>query len=43
MLTVTNLGKTYGGVADPTVAIKSLTFEVRAHEFLAIVGPSGCG
>jgi NitT/TauT family transport system ATP-binding protein len=26
-----------------TVAIKNVTFDVRPHEFVAIVGPSGCG
>ncbi len=28
---------------EATVAIQNVTFDVRPHEFVAIVGPSGCG
>jgi NitT/TauT family transport system ATP-binding protein len=43
MLTVTQLGKTYGSGPGATRAIASLDFEVREGEFCSLVGPSGCG
>ena len=43
MLQVEGLSKAYGSGPQATVAIKSLSFEVREREFLSIVGPSGCG
>src|SRR4051794_9182564 len=43
MLNVTHLSKTYGTGATATQAIKDLSFEVDAGEFVCIVGPSGCG
>jgi NitT/TauT family transport system ATP-binding protein len=39
MLRVEHLGKRFG----PVEAICELSFEVREHEFVAVVGPSGCG
>ena len=32
-----------GTGSDEVVAIRNVTFDVRPHEFVAIVGPSGCG
>jgi len=43
VLQVEGLSKAYGSGPQATVAIKSLSFEVREREFLSIVGPSGCG
>ena len=43
MLNVTHLSKTYGSGPTATQAIKDLSFEVDAGEFVCIVGPSGCG
>jgi NitT/TauT family transport system ATP-binding protein len=43
MLTITNLSKTYGRGDTATEAIRDLSFEVAAGEFVCIVGPSGCG
>jgi putative ABC transport system ATP-binding protein len=42
MISVTNLVKTYEGHV-PVHALKSASFEVRAGEFLSIMGPSGSG
>jgi NitT/TauT family transport system ATP-binding protein len=36
--------RSFPGTRDETiVAIRNVTFNVRPHEFVAIVGPSGCG
>jgi ABC-type Fe3+/spermidine/putrescine transport system ATPase subunit len=35
----TGLVKTFGAV----VAVKDLSFEAKAGEFLTLLGPSGCG
>ncbi|MDA0182917.1 ABC transporter ATP-binding protein [Solirubrobacter phytolaccae] len=43
MLRVDHLSKTYGSGATATQAIKDLSFEIQAGEFVCIVGPSGCG
>ncbi|HWL44299.1 MAG TPA: ABC transporter ATP-binding protein [Ilumatobacter sp.] len=43
VLDVVNLSKAYGHGERSTLAIESLTFSVRAGEFVCIVGPSGCG
>jgi NitT/TauT family transport system ATP-binding protein len=43
ILEVDGLEKTYGSGAKATTAIRNLTFEVHAGEFLVIIGPSGCG
>lgn len=42
MISVTNLVKVYEGHV-PVNALKSVSFEVRAGEFLSIMGPSGSG
>ncbi len=41
-LTVADLGYTYEG-RTPTRALDGVTLDVRPNEFLAIVGPVGCG
>jgi NitT/TauT family transport system ATP-binding protein len=43
MLTIENLGKTYGEGDDATHAIGDLSFELAEREFVCVVGPSGCG
>jgi NitT/TauT family transport system ATP-binding protein len=36
--------RSFPGIAnEAVVAIRNVSFEVRPHEFVAIVGPSGCG
>lgn len=42
-LVVNDLSKTYVGRGESVEAIKSLTFEVKAGEFVCVVGPSGAG
>jgi NitT/TauT family transport system ATP-binding protein len=43
-LTIRDISKVYPGHhGEPTVALKSISFEVRQGEFLGILGPSGCG
>ena len=43
LLEVQRVGKTFGGPAEPVVAIRSVDLRVRKGEFVSIVGPSGCG
>jgi NitT/TauT family transport system ATP-binding protein len=43
MLTIENLGKTYGEGDDATHAIGDVSFELAEREFVCVVGPSGCG
>jgi NitT/TauT family transport system ATP-binding protein len=43
MLTVSALGKTYGEGGEAHEAIRDMSFEVAAREFVCIVGPSGAG
>jgi NitT/TauT family transport system ATP-binding protein len=40
---VRNLGKVYGSQDAPVHALADLTFAVADHEFVTIVGHSGCG
>ena len=40
---VDNLSKKYFDKDKETLAIKDITLDVIAGEFLVIVGPSGCG
>ncbi|MEN3281406.1 MAG: NitT/TauT family transport system ATP-binding protein [Solirubrobacteraceae bacterium] len=42
-LEVRNLTKVYFGPRGSTVALKDVSFDVRAGEFMCICGPSGCG
>ncbi len=43
MLSVRDLGKTYGTGDRATHAVGNVTFEVEEGEFVCVVGPSGCG
>ncbi|MBY6004963.1 sn-glycerol-3-phosphate ABC transporter ATP-binding protein UgpC [Salipiger bermudensis] len=40
-LSLTNVGKTYGGSAQAAVA--DVNIEIKDGEFIVLVGPSGCG
>ncbi|WP_020039635.1 sn-glycerol-3-phosphate ABC transporter ATP-binding protein UgpC [Salipiger mucosus] len=40
-LSLTNVGKTYGGSTQPAVA--GVDIEIADGEFIVLVGPSGCG
>ncbi|HXK77854.1 MAG TPA: ABC transporter ATP-binding protein [Oscillospiraceae bacterium] len=40
---VQNIGKAYGSVSSRAEALKNISFEVQAGEFVSIMGPSGCG
>ncbi|MDP2207546.1 MAG: ABC transporter ATP-binding protein [Bacteroidota bacterium] len=43
-LEIASVGKTFNEDSlSPTVAIGSITFDVREGEFISILGPSGCG
>nr|WP_295896904.1 ABC transporter ATP-binding protein [uncultured Bartonella sp.] len=39
----TNLSQTFTTSSGTTDALRNISFEVRHHEFLAVLGPSGCG
>jgi NitT/TauT family transport system ATP-binding protein len=43
VLTVRGLRKEYAVTSQPIVALRDVTFDVHAGEFVCIVGPSGCG
>jgi NitT/TauT family transport system ATP-binding protein len=43
MLSIKNLGKTYGSGANATHAVGNISLEVPEGEFACVVGPSGCG
>ena len=43
MLSIKHLGKTYGEGDRATHAIRDVSFELGAREFVCVVGPSGCG
>lgn len=43
LLSVKNLKKIYYSKKDETEAIKDISFDLYAGEFISIVGPSGCG
>ena len=40
-----NITKIYGSerTGGSVVALRGVSFQIKPHEFLAIVGPSGCG
>ena len=42
-LTLINLRKQFGALANPVVAVNDLNLQVEDGEFLCILGPSGCG
>jgi len=42
-LTLVNLRKQFGALANPVVAVNDLNLQVEDGEFLCILGPSGCG
>ncbi|MBX5492432.1 MAG: ABC transporter ATP-binding protein [Chloroflexi bacterium] len=43
MVEVRALDKVYAGKSGPVQALQGISFDVREHEFVALVGPSGCG
>jgi putative ABC transport system ATP-binding protein len=43
MIELQSVSKTFGGRAQPVVALDEVTFTVRPGEFVAIQGPSGSG
>jgi len=39
-----NVSQVFGGPSNGRLtALHELTFDVRRHEFVAVLGPSGCG
>ena len=43
MLKLTNIVKDYDVASNPVHALKGVSLEFRASEFVAILGQSGCG
>ncbi|HYJ62690.1 MAG TPA: ABC transporter ATP-binding protein, partial [Parafilimonas sp.] len=43
MIKISELEKVYRTEEVETVALNKLTFEVKTGEFVAVMGPSGCG
>jgi NitT/TauT family transport system ATP-binding protein len=43
IIKVAGLAKTYGSGPTAHEAVREVTFDARAGEFLCVVGPSGCG
>ncbi len=43
MITCQNITKTYSSAAGEAVVLKSVSFEIKDGEFVAIMGPSGSG
>ena len=42
-LEVSGLGYSYHTMEGETPALSDISFSIEAGEFLAVVGPSGCG
>lgn len=42
-LIIHNISFSYHNLEGETLAIKDISFKVNDSEFVAIVGPSGCG
>jgi len=43
LIRIDGVAKTYQTADGPVESLKPLTFEIGDGEFMAIVGPSGCG
>ena len=43
MIKVENLSKSFRTEEVETIALNGVSFEVKDGEFVAIMGPSGCG
>lgn len=43
LLSLQDISYSYHNLKGETPALSNISFEVSAGEFLAIVGPSGCG
>lgn len=43
MITLTDVEKTFDGVAGRHTAVTGVSLEVQSGRFVSIVGPSGCG
>ena len=43
MLKIENLSKTFRTEEIETIALNNVSMEVKEGEFVAIMGPSGCG
>lgn len=43
ILTLQNISYSYHSLQGETLALSNISFQVSEGEFIAIVGPSGCG